>query len=200
MSADQSISIVWYIGAIILVASALIARRPGMKAIAGSIFAWVVIAGLVYAIVDNRDRLADLASAIGIGDQSVAGQTTQIRMAPDGHFWARVELNGVPRRMLIDSGATTTAISQATADAAGIKDDGGYPVMIDTANGSILARRARIATVRLGSLSIDNLNAIVSDRFGDTDVIGMNFLSRLGSWRVEGRTLILEPGANPDAV
>ena len=193
MSQDQSIDIVWYIGGIILVASALIARRPGFKAIAGSVIAWVVIAGIVYAIVDHRDQLAGLAARVGIGDQSVEGETTRIRMASDGHFWARVELNGVPRRMLIDSGATTTAISQATADAAGIRDSGGYPVIIDTANGQVLAKRASIDTLQLGSLKINNLNAIVSDRFGDTDVIGMNFLSRLGSWRVEGGTLILEP-------
>ncbi len=193
MSQDQSIDIVWYIGGIILVASALIARRPGFKAIAGSVIAWVVIAGIVYAIVDHRDQLAGLAARVGIGDQSVEGETTRIRMASDGHFWARVELNGVPRRMLIDSGATTTAISQATADAAGIRDSGGYPVLIDTANGQILAKRASIDTLQLGSLKINDLNAIVSDRFGGTDVIGMNFLSRLGSWRVEGGTLILEP-------
>ena len=193
MSQDQSIDIVWHIGGIILVASALIARRPGFKAIAGSVIAWVVIAGIVYAIVDHRDQLAGLAARVGIGDQSVEGETTRIRMASDGHFWARVELNGVPRRMLIDSGATTTAISQATADAAGIRDSGGYPVIIDTANGQVLAKRASIDTLQLGSLKINNLNAIVSDRFGDTDVIGMNFLSRLGSWRVEGGTLILEP-------
>tara|TARA_B100000678_G_scaffold73316_1_gene60197 strand:+ start:168 stop:752 length:585 start_codon:yes stop_codon:yes gene_type:complete len=193
VSQDQSIDIVWYIGGIILVASALIARRPGFKAIAGSVIAWVVIAGIVYAIVDHRDQLAGLAARVGIGDQSVEGETTRIRMASDGHFWARVELNGVPRRMLIDSGATTTAISQATADAAGIRDSGGYPVLIDTANGQILAKRASIDTLQLGSLKINDLNAIVSDRFGGTDVIGMNFLSRLGSWRVEGGTLILEP-------
>ena len=34
---------------------------------------------------------------------------------------------------------------------------------------------------------------VVSPAFGETDVLGMNFLSRLKSWRVEGSTLILEP-------
>jgi aspartyl protease family protein len=28
---------------------------------------------------------------------------------------------------------------------------------------------------------------------GDTNLLGMNFLSSLESWRVEGRTLVLEP-------
>lgn len=41
------------------------------------------------------------------------------------------------------------------------------------------------------------LPVVVSPAFGDTDVLGMNFLSRLKSWRVEGDTLILEPA--PDS-
>ncbi|MAW99174.1 MAG: TIGR02281 family clan AA aspartic protease [Sphingomonas sp.] len=194
MSDDQSLSAIWYIGALILVLSALFARRPGIGAILRSLIGWVIIAGAVYMVVEQRDTLARLAERFGIGGQSVEGGTTRIEMGPDGHFWARVELNGVSRRMLIDSGATTTALSQATADAAGIETSGsGFPVMLSTANGQILAKRATIRSITLGNLHADNLDAVVSDRFGDLDVIGMNFLSRLGSWRVEGRTLILEP-------
>ena len=40
------------------------------------------------------------------------GEEVRLRMAPDGHFWADVRLDGVERRMLIDSGATITALSQ----------------------------------------------------------------------------------------
>jgi aspartyl protease family protein len=36
---------------------------------------------------------------------------------------------------------------------------------------------------------------VVSENFGNLDVLGMNFLSRLHSWRVEDKTLILEPKA-----
>ncbi|GGO90516.1 retropepsin-like aspartic protease family protein [Stakelama pacifica] len=194
MSDDQSLSAIWYIGALILVLSALFARRPGIGAILRSLIGWAIIAGAVYMVVEQRDTLARLAERFGIGGQSVEGGTTRIEMGPDGHFWARVELNGVSRRMLIDSGATTTALSQATADAASIETSGGgFPVMLSTANGQILAKRATIRSITLGNLHADNLDAVVSDRFGDLDVIGMNFLSRLGSWRVEGRTLILEP-------
>ncbi len=39
---------------------------------------------------------------LNLQDQSVVGDTVRIRMAPDGHFWARVTVNGVNRRMLVD--------------------------------------------------------------------------------------------------
>jgi aspartyl protease family protein len=40
---------------------------------------------------------------------------------------------------------------------------------------------------------------VVSPAFGDTDVLGMNFLSRLKSWRVEDGVLVLVPHHPQDA-
>jgi len=37
------------------------------------------------------------------------------------------------------------------------------------------------------------LAVVVAEEFGDSNVIGMNFLSQLKSWRVEGNEMILEP-------
>ena len=115
-------------------------------------------------------------------------------MAADGHFWARVGIDGVQRRMLVDSGATVTALSTRTAAAAALDvQDGLFPMILNTANGSITAQTATVKELRLGDIAARDLGVVVSPAFGDTDVLGMNFLSKLKSWRVEGRTLILEP-------
>jgi aspartyl protease family protein len=66
-------------------------------------------------------------------------------------------------------------------------------VMIRTANGTIAAQSTRADELRMGNIVARDLGVIVSPAFGDTHVLGMNFLSRLESWRVEGRTLILKP-------
>uniref|UniRef100_UPI0035CB861A retropepsin-like aspartic protease family protein n=1 Tax=uncultured Sphingomonas sp. TaxID=158754 RepID=UPI0035CB861A len=100
----------------------------------------------------------------------------------------------VKTTMLVDSGATTTALSEATAKAAGITlDERPFPVVLATANDPITARAATARVVTVGSIRVADLPVVVSPAFGDTDAIGMNFLSRLASWRVDGRTLILEP-------
>ena len=65
--------------------------------------------------------------------------------------------------------------------------------MIETANGTVEARRGNIQKLAIGPLETEDLDVVVSESFGDLDVLGMNFLSRLHSWRVENRTLILEP-------
>jgi aspartyl protease family protein len=96
--------------------------------------------------------------------------------------------------MLIDSGATVTAISEQTARAANVDTGRGLtPVVLRTANGIAPAETGSIAEVRIGNIVARNLKVVSAPGLGGLDVLGMNFLSRLDSWRVEGRTLILVP-------
>jgi len=141
-----------------------------------------------------QPELARLAGGLGLDSQEVSGREVRIRMAADGHFWADATVNGVRRRMLIDSGATITAISESTARAAGVEGSAGpVPVILKTANGLAPARAASVDELRLGNILARDLKVVVSPAFGDMEVIGMNLLSKLASWRVEGRTLILVP-------
>jgi aspartyl protease family protein len=141
-----------------------------------------------------QPQLGQVADRFGLDPQVVTGGEVRIRMARDGHFWADVTLNGVRRRMLIDSGATVTALSERTAAAARVEGSlGPVPVVLKTANGMAPARTGSVEELRLGNIVARDLKVVVSPAFGDMEVIGMNFLSKLASWRVEGRTLILVP-------
>ena len=198
----DAINLFWLVTVLVLAVSALIAHRVSLGAFVRGLIGWAAIVGIVAIVVAHRAGIESFvqttAERLGAGEQSVDGDTVRIAMSGDGHFWARVSLNGVGRRMLIDSGATITALTPATARRAGIVTGGGFPVVINTANGSIAAERATVARVNIaGQLETRDLNVVVSPAFGSTDVLGMNFLSRLGSWRVEGQTLILEPGRPP---
>lgn len=189
---DRTVDLVFYGLLLLLPLSALVARRPPIGQTLRSIVAWVAIFGIGLAAVQYRDRLPQFGQLLD--DQEVIGTETRIRMSPDGHFWARVTVNGVGRRMLIDSGATLTAISETTARAAGIDtEQSRFPILLRTANGTVAAQRGTADQVQVGSVRTEKLGVVISSAFGDVDVIGMNFLSRLASWRVEGRTLILTP-------
>lgn len=198
MTGDRAADLLLYALMLVLPLSALIARRIPIMNVLKTAFAWIAIFGVGLVLVGQRDRiapiLADARDTLVGTEQSVVGETVRIRMAGDGHFWADVTLNGVKRRMLIDSGATVTAISGRTARAVALDTDADLrPVILRTANGQVAAKRARIERMTLGSIEAWDLPVVVSDAFGDVDVIGMNFLSRLGSWRVTGNTLILDP-------
>jgi aspartyl protease family protein len=86
-----------------------------------------------------------------------------------------------------------TTVSSATARAASVELSGGFPVVVETANGIAEVQRARVETLAIGPIVQSDAPVHVSDGLGDTNLLGMSFLSKLKSWRVEGRTLILEP-------
>lgn len=182
----------------ILLIAVLIARRVPVLRTLLTLAVWAAMAALLVVMIGERERfdpyLGRIASILQLDGQTVVGREVRIRMAPDGHFWARVRIAGIERRMLVDSGATLTSLSSGTAAAAGLKvSDAIFPVLIKTANGTISAKTSNVAHLRLGDISARNLAVVVSPAFGDSDVLGMNFLSRLKSWRVEGTTMILVP-------
>jgi len=183
--------------ALIAIAVAIVLRVRLLRTIL-NVAVTAGLIGLLLVVIVQRGKFdpyfSRIVSALHLGGQEVVGKEVRIRMAPDGHFWARVRIGGVERRMLIDSGATLTALSSDTAAAAGLRtDDQMFPVVLNTANGSITARTATLPELRLGDIVARDLPVVVSPAFGDTDVLGMNFLSMLQSWRVEGRELVLEP-------
>lgn len=181
-----------------------LARRIPVLGTLISIATWGLLIALLAVVFSQHERfdpyLGKVAGLFGQERQQVTGREVRIKMAADGHFWARATIDGVERRMLIDSGATITALSPDTAAAAGLEPrDELLPVMIRTANGTVRAQTAEIDDLRLGNIAARDLAVVVSPSFGDLDVLGMNFLSRLKSWRVEGRTLVLVPH-HPQAV
>jgi aspartyl protease family protein len=161
-------------------------------AISLALFAFLIFILLQQA--PYQPELSRITSSLGLDDQKVEGKELRVRMASDGHFWVRASVNGVERRMLIDSGATITALSQSTAQAAGVDAHSTLaPVVLRTANGATPARTGSVDELRVGNIVARNLKIVTAPGLGSLDVLGMNFLSKLDSWRVEGRTLILVP-------
>jgi aspartyl protease family protein len=197
---DQTGNVIFLVLLLVLPVSALLARRLPLGRTAMMALAWVGIfaTGLVIVGLVNRNQwLVSGTRALFYGeDQSVAGSEVRVPMADDGHYWVRATINGVERRMLVDSGASITALSTATAGAAKIATDSlSPPIEVDTANGQVVAKSGKIATLQVGGITATDLGVVVAPEFGETDALGMNFLSKLKSWRVEGKVLILTPAS-----
>ncbi len=195
---DQTAELVYLILCIILVVSGLMVRRfpmrQGFKMLAG----WIIIFLLVFVLFALKDDIVRFGKRVldeGRAEQGgvQVGGDLRIKQSPDGHFWVNAQLNGQIVRFLIDSGATTTSISAETARRANIQVGGGFPVLVNTANGSIKVQRGRVERLRVGQIEREDFPVHVSEAFGDMNVLGMNFLSSLSGWRVEGSNLILTP-------
>ena len=190
----QQLALYAVIAALVLI---LLQRLP----IVGRVFRFAISLGLLAFLIfvllqqaPYQPELSRLTSSLGLDDQKVTGKELRVRMAPDGHFWVLASLNGVKRRMLIDSGATVTALSQQTARAAGVRTGTNIaPVMLRTANGVAAAQTGSIDELRTGNIVARNLKIVTAPGLGNLDVLGMNFLSKLQSWRIEGGTLVLVP-------
>ena len=156
------------------------------------LMAVLVMVVLQLSRMDPRFEFA--VPEIGLPEQVVEGGETRVPLARDGHFWLRAEINGHPARFLVDTGATLTAVSAETAIASGLDPrDAGLPVRMQTANGTVAAELTTIDELRFGNVAARGLDAVIAPNLGPTNVLGMNFLSRLASWRVEGNTMILVP-------
>jgi aspartyl protease family protein len=175
----------------------LLQRIPFVGRILRFAFSLGLLAFLIFILLSQapyQPELARLTNKLGLDDQQVAGKELRVTMAPDGHFWVTASINGVPRRMLVDSGATVTALAPSTAQEARIQTGTGLaPVVLQTANGAAPAKTGKIDELKVGNIVARNLRVVSSPGLGRLDVLGMNFLSKLQSWRVEDRTLILVP-------
>lgn len=198
MTTDDTIRAISLLLWIVLVASALAARRIALKHTLRLVLTWIAIFGTLFVIAAYREEMgaAWLRVRLALDPQGgiVERGALRIPMDKDGHFRVRVLLGEVDASFLIDSGATTTAISGITAIRAGIPiDESGFGVAVNTANGTIIARRIVVQHIEVGPIVRENFPAITATEFGDTNVLGMNFLSSLSGWGVEGRTLVLKP-------
>ena len=112
-------------------------------------------------------------------------------MAIDGHFWVVASVNGTPVKFLVDSGATMTTIGRLTAADARVAVSADRGQLVRTGNGVVKVASGRAKSVTVGSIARADVGLHIAD--GDElNVLGMNYLSSLDRWGVEGRWLVLK--------
>ena len=126
--------------------------------------------------------------------RQLTGRRVEVTMGPRGHFSAEFKLNGRRIEAMIDTGATYVAMNRSTARSIGLNlSNADFRYSVNTANGTAKAAGARIDSLQIGRIHVENVDALVlEDRSLGSTLIGMSFLKRLGRFRVEGETLLLE--------
>ena len=193
MTNDLMLGGVYLLMAIMLVAGSLMARREPAAKLLTMALAWVAIfaAGFVlFTFRDNFGWVAQRLKAEAIGTPVQQGQETRIPMAIDGHFWVNGKLNGRDVKFLVDSGATTTTIDRDTARSAGVEISTRRDQYVRTGNGVIRVASGRARELTIGGITRNDVGLEIADN-DDLNVLGMNYLSSLSRWSVEGRWLVL---------
>lgn len=107
-----------------------------------------------------------------------------------GHFYADGQVNGGSVRFLVDTGATMVALPAKVADRLGIDYQKGRRGLIQTANGTTVAYRIKLDEVRLGGITLQNVDAVVIARGLGLALLGMSFLNRVEMQR-DGQSMVL---------
>jgi aspartyl protease family protein len=120
-------------------------------------------------------------------------RVVQIAADGGGQYSTDVTINGVLVHMLVDSGATTVAISAETAERIGLPlNEASYTAIVRTANGAARAAPVVLSAVTVGDIYVPAVQGVVFERrAGRVDLLGMSFLKRLSSVEQKAGRLIL---------
>ena len=194
--------LVWLgIFAAVIGAGLLRSGRP-LGSMARSFGAWAAIVLALIAGYQYRYELQDIASrvtaglvpgsplALGLEDGRA---TVTLEKAPNGHFEARIAVNGKPIRAVIDTGATSTVLTAEDARIAGFDPNAlRYTVPVATANGSAQAAGVRTDELSIGGIVRKDMPVLVAapGTLGQS-LLGMNFIGSLSGFDVRGDRMIL---------
>jgi len=185
---------IYYLIVAVAVASSIFALRMPIGKVLKMTLVWVVIFGVGFILFSFRSEFSSFGQRLraeATGSTIAEGGAVRVPIAEDGHFWVDATVNGHSLRFMVDSGASVTTVSVGSAKAAGIPI-GTERTFVSTANGRTQAIKGWADRLEVGSITRDNFPIDINEH-DDTNLLGMNFLSSLRSWRVEGNYLVLEP-------
>ena len=108
-----------------------------------------------------------------------------------GHFTTDGQVNGMPIRFVVDTGATLISLPASEARRLSLDYRKGQKVMMGTANGNVPGFLVKLDTVRIGSVTLHGVDGIVMEGTGlKSPLLGMSFLNRMNMKR-EGDIMTL---------
>jgi aspartyl protease family protein len=147
----------------------------------------------VIEVGGKRQTLLLGGAQVDLGGAASAGGGSQIVLSAGsgGHFVTSGTINGRSVRFVVDTGATNVAFSEALARSIGIDFSKGQRGIVNTANGQVIAHRVSLREVRIGDVTVYNVDATVVPAPMDMVLLGNSFLSRFQMKR-EADVMVLE--------
>ncbi len=136
--------------------------------------------GMATTLIDDREPVAD--------DASYGSATVSLWADHSGFFHVDGMINGFPVRFLVDTGATTVAISGDLAARIGLDISQGRRGVASTAGGLTPMVGVSLETVSVGDITLRDVDAgVIMGAFPETPLLGMSFLGQLDMVREGNR-------------
>ena len=136
-------------------------------------------------------RMDTPVSIGGAGGSGAGGSRIVLPADSRGHFMTQGAINGRPVTFMLDTGATSIALSADDAQRIGLDYSKGQRIQISTANGMSSGYRLRLRSVRVGDVEVYDIDAIVSQQAMPFVLLGNSFINRF-SMRRDADQMVLE--------
>jgi aspartyl protease family protein len=116
---------------------------------------------------------------------------TRVRRSPNGHFFVTALVNGQPVRFVVDTGATTVALTVEDARRVGVPfDQASFEVIGQGAAGPVRGQALHLSSVELDGKERLHVGAVVIEG-GDISLLGQTYLGRLSNVQMRGDEMVL---------
>jgi aspartyl protease family protein len=203
LDGDDTARLLYYGMWAALLGSGILASQRNLGEAARNLGLWaliIVVLSSVYVFKDDAQNFASRLTAGLIPGRSATiidasgRRSTILYMGQNGHYQADATINGVAIPMMIDTGATTIALSFEDADRLGLNPGGlNFTGTVMTANGPARTAYVTLPEIEIGGIRRTNIAAGVAERGKlSGSLLGMNFLSSLKSFSFSGNEMTLQ--------
>ena len=163
----------------------------------GALLAALLIPDFAGRLLDRRPSTALVQptnATVADSQEADTGRVARISADRSGHYVSEIQVNGRALNAIVDTGASLVTLRYEDARALGVVFPGDkFDISIRTANGDGRARRVTLRSVRLGTITFNDVDALVVEEGAlRTNLLGLSFLRRLSRYEVRGSTLVLE--------
>ncbi len=145
-------------------------------------------------LIEGSTKQLGMGQAASVGEASAtinSNASVTLYASAGGHFVSQCKINGAPLKFLIDTGATTVALNSGDAKFANIDYKKGEPVLVSTANGVVTAYRITIANLKIGDITLSQVEgSVLEGGFPSVVLMGMSVLNRM-EIKHQGSTMTL---------
>ncbi|OYT93085.1 MAG: TIGR02281 family clan AA aspartic protease [Burkholderiales bacterium PBB3] len=135
-------------------------------------------------------RIGDAPANVGGIGSNGTGTRIVLTSSGGGHFVTLGQINGRSAEMVIDTGASAVSMGSAQAERLGIEYKSGQMVQMSTANGVIPGWRIKLKSVKVGDVTLLEIDAVVSSGSMPYVLLGNSFLTRFQMTRTNDQLVL----------
>ncbi len=169
--------------------SVIVAGRDNLGKMAQQAAIWFLI---FIGVIAAYGLWGDISNDVNSRQAIISDTRVEVPRSGDGHYYLTLDINNVPVRFVVDTGASQVVLSQRDAQRIGIDvNDLVFGGAASTANGIVRTAPVTLDQVSLGTINDDRLRAVVNGGEMEDSLLGMTYLGLYSRIEIANDQLVL---------